>query len=177
MSSPTARFEEIYNSTYKTVLTYITSKSRRIADVADIFQDTYLELYQVILKHGAEYVENEKAFVLWLAKQKLARYYSLLERLSIFISLKAPSGEGKRTDISDFEAEAFVTEDFAVNHVTLTAAKQFIESQPEVVQKIFYMHYELDLKLGEIAQALGMKESTVKSKLYRNLKELREILA
>ena len=172
-----ARFEEIYNSTYKAVLTYITSKSRRTADVADIFQDTYMELYQVISKRGADYVENDKAFVLRLAKQKLARYYSLLTRLSIFVSLRTVSEEGEGADLIGYEAAAFATEDFAVNQATLISAKEFIESQPEVVQKIFYLHYELDLKLGEIAQALGIKESTIKSKLYRSLKELREVLA
>jgi len=174
MPNITAQFEDIYNSTHKMVLIFITSKCRRTADIADIFQDTYMELYQVLSKHGADYVVNHEAFVLWLAKKKLARYYSLLERLSIFISLKTISGEG--ADLSDCEAEAFATEDFAVNQVLLTSAKQFIESQPVVIQKIFYLHYDLDLKLGEIARTLGIKESTVKSKLYRTIKQLRELL-
>lgn len=38
-------------------------------------------MYRVLFKRGADYLINEKAFVLRLARQKLARYYSLLERL------------------------------------------------------------------------------------------------
>jgi len=168
------RFEEIYHSTYKKVLTYITAKCRHTADIADIFQDTYMELYQVICKRGLDYVANDEAFALWLAKKKLARYYSLRVRLQMLVSFKGAEDE---TDLSDFEADAFATEDFAVNHALLEAARQFIQAQPEVVQKVFYLHYEVDLTIAEVAKALSMKESTVKSKLYRTLKELRKILA
>ena len=159
------QFEAIYNSTQKMALTFITAKCRRTADVADIFQDTYMELYKVMKKRGADYIDNHEAFVLWLAKKKLAKYYS-------WFSIK----RGYKDEVPIEDDEAFATEDFAVDHITLTAAKKFIESQPEVVQKIFYLHYELDLTLKEIAQALEMNESTVKSKLYRSLKELRKIL-
>ncbi|MCL2571415.1 MAG: sigma-70 family RNA polymerase sigma factor [Defluviitaleaceae bacterium] len=176
MSAPniTTRFEDIYNSTQKLCLTFITAKCKRTADVADIFQDTYVELYKVMKKHGTDYVDNHEAFVLWLAKKKLAKYYSMLTRLSIFISTKT---RNEKADIYEQEDEAFASEDFAVNHAILESAKKFIESQPEVVQKIFYLHYELDLTLREIAEALEMNESTVKSRLYRSLKELRKVLS
>ncbi|MCL2361182.1 MAG: RNA polymerase sigma factor [Defluviitaleaceae bacterium] len=166
------RFEAIYNSTNKMALKFISSKCKRVSDVADIFQDTYLELYQVMSKRGVEYVTNSEAFVLWLAKKKIARYYSFIERLGMLVSFGSEVGEGS----IEYEHEAFATEDFVVNHVMLTAAQQFIESKPQDVQKIFFMHYELGLNLGEIAKALEMKEPTAKSKLYRTLKELRRIL-
>ena len=45
------------------------------------------------------------------------------------------------------------------------------------MQKIFICHYQLDLTLRQTAEALGMKESTVKAKLYRTLQKLRTIYA
>ena len=39
-SNIVARFDEIYNSTNRTVLTFITAKCGRTADVSDIFQET-----------------------------------------------------------------------------------------------------------------------------------------
>jgi len=170
----TAQFEEIYSSTQKMTHAYIAARCRHTADISDIFQETYMELYRVMQKRGADYIANESAFVLWLAKKKLARHYTLLTRLNIFVSLKTVSGDDQAYDFD--EVEAFATEDFATTHTNLIAARELIESCPDVVQKIFYLHYEVGLTIAEVADALSLKESNVKSKLYRTLKALRNLL-
>jgi RNA polymerase sigma-70 factor (ECF subfamily) len=171
-----SRFDEIYDSTNKAVLALITAKCGRTADINDIFQDTYMELYNVLSKRGADYVEHEKAFVLKIARQKIAKHYSLLERLKIFISMTAVNDDGDEVDLSDFESDSFLTEDFTVNHILLDSAQQFINTKSEDIQKIFYLMYGVGLSIPEIAQALSMRESNVKNKLYRTLKELRSLL-
>ena len=178
MSDPNAasRFDEIYNSTSKAVLVFITAKCGRTADISDIFQDTYMELYQVLIKRGTEYITNDRAFVLKIAKQKLSRYYSLRERLRNFISLTAVNEDGKEVELSDFEADSFLAEDFAINHDLYETVKQFLHSKPEDVQKVFYLMYDVDLTIPEIAQALSISESSVKNKLYRTIKEIRKLL-
>jgi len=178
MSNPNiaSRFDEIYDSTNKAVLTLITAKCGYTADICDIFQETYMELYQVLSKRGVDYVTNEKALVLKIAKRKIARYYSLLERLRFFISLNTLSCIGDEVELSDVDASSFMTEDFSVNQTTLETARQYIQSKSEDVQKIFYLMYDVDLSIKEISQALNMTESNVKNKLYRTLKDLRNIL-
>ena len=178
MSNPDAasRFDEIYNSTSKSALTFITAKCGRTADISDIFQDTYMELYQVLLKRGANYVTNERALVLKIAKRKIARYYSLIERLRIFIPLTSENDSSDEADLSDFEADAFLTEDFAVNHIMLENVRQLIQAKPEHVQKVFYLRYDADMSIPEIARTLSMSESNVKNRLYRTIKELRDLL-
>ena len=178
MSNPNiaSRFDEIYNSTHKAVLSYITAKCKNTADISDIFQETYMELYQVLIKRGAGYITNEKAFVLRIAKQRIARYYSLLERLRIFVSMRATNEDGEEVDLSDLEADAFLTEDFSVNHALIETARQFIGAKPEDVQKVFYLMYDVGLSIPEIAQTLSLSESSVKNKLYRTLNELRNLL-
>jgi RNA polymerase sigma-70 factor (ECF subfamily) len=178
MPNPDAasRFDEIYDSTSRAVLAFITAKCGRTADINDIFQDTYLELYQVLRKRGADYVVNDRAFVLRLAKQKLARHYSLRERLRMFVSLTATNEDGDAVELSAFEADSFLLEDFAVNQILLENARQFLAGKPEAVKKIFYLFYDVGLTIPEIAQSLSMGESSVKNKLYRTLKELRTLL-
>lgn len=171
-----SRFEELYNSTERAVLAYITAKCGRTADIADIFQDTYLELFQVLQKRGADYVENPKAFVLRLAKQKIARHYSLLSRLRSTVSLTAAGENGEEVDLTDLQADAFLTEDFTVSQALLETARQLILQKPEDVKKVFYLYYGLGLTIPEIARELDMGESGVKNKLYRTLKELRTLL-
>ena len=42
------------------------------------------------------------------------------------------------------------------------------------VSKIFYLYFILDMTFREIAELLDMNESTVKSSLYRLLKNIKE---
>ena len=178
MSNPNiaSRFDEIYDSTNKAVLTFITAKCGRTSDISDIFQETYMELYQLLQKRGAEYVTNEKALVRKIAKRKVARYYSLSQRLRVFVPLHANNEDGEEVMLSDLEADAFMAEDFSVDQDLLGAAKQYIQSRPEDVQKVFYLMYDVGLTIAETAQALSMNESNVKNKLYRTLTQLRNIL-
>jgi len=179
MSSPNiaSRFDEIYDSTSKTALALITAKCGRTADVGDIFQDTYVELYQVLSRRGAAYVTNAKALVMRIAKRKVAKYYSAAKRRGVSVPLTAKNEDGEETGFSAHAAEAFLTEDFALDRVTLAAARQFLDSKPESTQKVFYLMYDAGLSIPEIAQALRLSESNVKNKLYRTLKELRELLS
>jgi RNA polymerase sigma-70 factor (ECF subfamily) len=80
MSNPSivSRFDEIYNSTKKSVLAFITAKCAHTADINDIFQETYMELYVVLSKRGTDYVINDKAFVL----RRLSMTAQALSRLS-----------------------------------------------------------------------------------------------
>ena len=178
MSNPNtaSRFDEIYNSTNKAVLAFITAKCGRITDVGDIFQETYMELYRVLDKRGADYVTNEKALVMRLAKQKISKHYSLIERLRIFVSMTTENDNDDEVDLSDFEADGLSTEDLVVNSVMFEDVKQIIKSKPEDVQKVFYLMYDVGLTISEIAEALSITESSVKNKLYRTLKELRNLL-
>ena len=177
MSKPNtaSRFDEIYNSTQKSALGFITAKCGNTADIADIFQETYMELYQILTKRGDNYIKNEKAIVLKIARQKLARHYRRAEK-SAEIPL-VTKGEDGEVDISELGIDAFLTEDFEVDHVTLSEAKEKIKSKPEDIKKVFYLYFELGQTIPEIAKALRLSESGVKNKLYRTLRELRELLS
>lgn len=170
-----ARFDEIYNSTSKEALAFITARCGRTADISDIFQETYTDLYTLLIKRGTEYVTHERALVLRIAKRKLSKHYSFLERLKNFTSINYTK-DNKEEDPPEHEAADFSTEDFAVDHIMLENAKQLIKSKPEDVRKIFYLKYYMGLSIPEIAQMLFLNESTVKNKLYRTIKELRRVL-
>lgn len=51
---------------------------------------------------------------------------------------------------------------------------QYIKKKNAEVAKIFYLYFVLEMTFKQIAVELEMKESTVKSNLYRMLKKLRE---
>jgi len=179
MSDPyiASRFDEIYDSTRKEALAFITAKSGRTADINDIFQETYVELYKILVNRGADYVTHERALVMRLAKRKIAKHYSLLERLKNFVSITAVNEDNEEVDLTEFEADDFSIEDFTVNNILLENAWLLVKSKPIDVRKIFYLMYDVGLTIPEIARALSMSESNVKNKLYRTIKELRKLLS
>jgi len=172
----TSRFNEIYEVTNKAVLSYVTAKCCNTSDIQDIVQDTYVELYQIIEKRGVDYIKNEKALCLRIARQKLSRYYSLVERLKMFVPITITNKDGEEVEASSFEADSFLTEDFAVNQILIEEVRRFIAQKPQDVKKVFYLFYDVGHTIPEIAQLLSMSESNVKHKLYRTLKELRTLL-
>ena len=173
-SNVVATFNNIYNATNNAVLSFVMAKCGNIADIQDIVQETYIELYRVLEKRGADYIENEKAFCLRIAKHKIHRHYSLAERLRMLVPLTW-TDDGEESDFFELEAD-FMTDEFAIDRIMVEEAKAFIRKKPQDVQKVFYLYYSLGNTIPEIAQLLGLGESNVKQKLYRTLKELREVL-
>ncbi|MCL1866456.1 MAG: sigma-70 family RNA polymerase sigma factor [Oscillospiraceae bacterium] len=175
----TSRFNEIYDSTHKTVLAFVTAKCRNTADIADIVQDTYVEVYLILRKRGTDYIKNAATLTLRIARQKLSRYYALTERMKMFVPMTVVNADGGETDLSElsaFEADSFLTEDFVVNKSVLDEVREFVRGKPQDVKKVFYLFYDLEQTIPQIAKSLSMSESNVKHKLYRTLKEIREKL-
>jgi RNA polymerase sigma-70 factor (ECF subfamily) len=137
-----------------------------------------MELYQLINKRGADYVTGEKALVLKIAKQKIARNYTLLNRFKMFVSMtvKNDDNESVEIELSDSEINSMRMEDCVVNQIMLENVHRYIEKKPTEIGKIFYLFYNAGLSIPEIAEELSLSESSVKNKLYRTIKELRNLL-
>lgn len=161
-------FHVIYNDTYDKVLTYILAKCGKTADIQDILQETYTELYKTLLQKETGYIRYPEAFMLRLAKSKVYQYYSEKERQAACIYV----------DNTEFEVDEAVTdnvawEDNLIDKLTAGEVMEYIAGKDELTREIFYQHFFQDKTLKEIADAYGVKESTVKNRLYRTLKELK----
>ena len=171
----TTLFNEIYDSTNRKVLVYITAKCGSPSDIHDIFQETYMELYSVLVRKGPGYIQNGEAFVMRIAKQKLSRYYSLTARLKSLLPLSGSSADAEGDPPEDLELNSYsIDEQICSRDLTAKIYDVLSTKSPEI-RKIFYLYYNLDLTISEIASQLSMTESNVKNKLYRTLKELRKL--
>lgn len=167
MRDPDRIFNEIYDSTYRTTLIYVTAKCNNTEDIADIMQETYTELYKVILNRGTDYVKEPSAFVRKIAKSKVYRHYSLFQRIRDNIAA---------TELDEvFTEDSFDLENTVIDKLTAEKAEEYIFSKPQITQKIFCMYFSLDMTISEISEALSVGESYVKNRLYRTLRELREM--
>lgn len=167
-------FDEIYAQTNMHVLAYITAKCFDTADISDIFQEVYTELFTVITKKGRGYIKNNEAFVINIASQKVYRFNKKIRKLR---DNSAVSFDGDEDDISSLDFEAFESsvEEKAIKADTIEQVRDYLAKKSLDVRKVFHLRYSLDMTIPEIAGKLSFSESKVKNIIYRTLCELRVI--
>lgn len=162
---PITFFEALYETTYKQALLYVTKRCADPGQIADILQDTYAQVYKLILDKGTDYVREPIALVLHTARFRLWRHYTRWGRRK---------AEEPLEDLADaLRDPSPPLEDLAADRALLRQLANDLRQKPADVQRIFYLYYGQDMPLRQVAQALGLKESTVKTKLYRTVNELR----
>ena len=162
-----SEFHEIYNKTYNSILKFIAVKCQNVEDINDILQDTYTELYKILNKRTIIEVESEVAFIIGIAKKILKRYFSFKYKYQLLsYSLNTDELEIDVQDKFDLEQDI----------ITKNNAEEiwyYLNNKNLMTSKIFYLYFCLDMKISEIAKELNLKESTVKTKIYRTLKEIK----
>lgn len=159
-----AFFGSVYDQTYKSTLAYVTAHTGSMEDIADIMQETYAELYSVMLKKGERFADNPPAFVMHLAKTKLFRHYRRLEKSLPLI------------EEADLPEPALSTDDDPLfDGALVSEISDFIASKPLLTQKVFHLYFYFDMTLEQIASELGITLSGVKNRLYRTIDELRRL--
>lgn len=162
----TPYFEKLYDLTKEKTLAYITAKCANLFDVQDIFQETYTEVFATVKRKGENYVQNETAFVIAVAKLKLAKHYKGKEKI-IFTPLY--NGDDEPIEIPD----EINIENVIVDEGLIRLLFERLGEYPLETQKIFYLRYYLDMKVSEIAVLMEMSESVIKHRLYRTINEMR----
>ena len=173
MESIVTAFEQIYHLTYNKALYYILAKCGKVSEVEDILQETYAELYQVLTEKGSAYIAVPEGFVMQLAKSKVYRYYSEKEwvQAKAFVETAEVVGEDINETVYHNRNEEW--EDALIDKLTANEIMEYLAQKDELTREIFYQLYFQDKTLKEIAESSGMKETTVKKRLYRTLKELK----
>lgn len=165
-------FNDIYEETYHDILRYVVSKCDNLNYVEEIVQDTYLNFYKQ-LKKDDSYIEKHKQFLMKLVKNELFKYYSLKNKVKTILNISLESGLDIIDNLPDEDIN--IEEDIAKEH-DLKNIWKTIKKQNLITQKIITLYYLEEMKLSEIANFLNIKESTVKSILYRGIKKIKNEL-
>ena len=160
-------FKDIYENTYKDILKFIVIRCNNIDDVNDIIQDTYYELLRILKKGKFKKEEEIEKYLYGISKNVIKRYYSKRKKEKNIINF--PEEYESKDDTISIEDD-FITKE------NIEGVWKYLKQRELKIVKIFYLYYISDLKIKDIAKELEMNESTVKNKLYRTLKELKEIL-
>ena len=165
-------FNELYEATRKNVLVRITAKCGSTEDIKDIFQDTYMDLYRVILQRGTDYIREPGPFVMRLAQRRIYAHYSLSEKVGHIVPFLRDDETDAEPDMPD---DAPPLEDSAIERETVRNISEFIKTKDDASRKIFYLYYYMEQTISDIASEMSLNESTVKSKLYRLRAEIRAL--
>ncbi|WP_295154553.1 RNA polymerase sigma factor [uncultured Ruminococcus sp.] len=153
------RFEQIYNSTYDYIYKYLICKADSQENAEDMLQSVYLAFYKRMLK--GERVLDPKHYLLRAAKHRVADYYS---------GRKQTDSLDDGVEIVDEKAlESLEKDDCYVYEDIMRGLREY----DEVTYRIFQLRFGHDYTIGKTAKTLGLAESTVKSKMYRALKKLK----
>lgn len=154
------RFEMIYNKTYDYIYKYLIVKADSRETAEDILQSVYLNLYKRML--AGDRILEPKHYLMRSARHGLTDYYR---------SKKVNDSIDDGVEIVDEKALNSLEND---DGFTYEEILQTLKNSDEVTYRIFILHFGHDYTIERTAKALGLAESTVKSKMYRALKKLRK---
>jgi RNA polymerase sigma-70 factor (ECF subfamily) len=170
-------FNKVYDDTYNHTLKYVILRCSDLNNISDIMQEVYLDLYKVISKKGTDHIRNYEAYTIKLAKAKVYKNYSLLEKLKKLVPLYNENNQGDDTLADTIADDAFENdvENLVISSRTAEDIWNIIRKKPQDIQRIFYLYYICDLEIRVIAKEMNLGEATVKTKLYRTLKNIRKL--
>ncbi len=151
-------FEDFYRLTDTSVYGYALSLIKSRHEAKDIMQETYIK----VRLNADRYTASGKP---------MAWVFTIAKNIA-FGKLRSSKKEDISEDV-DLMGASDTTEDNSVDRMVLQAALNILD---EDSRQIVVLHCVSGLKHREIADSLGMKQSTVLSKYSRALKKLQEHL-
>lgn len=157
----------IYDETYDDILRYIISKCNNIEDVQDIIQNVYFNFYKAIQKRE---ILEPKRYLIRIARNEIYKTYGLLSLAKNNIPVFSLGFE--KTE-KEFDSSTLSFKENYDSSLICDEIYDYLQKNDELTFKIFLLHFKCDMKIKDISTKLKIKESTVKNRLYRTLKELK----
>ncbi len=142
--------EEYKTALYKVAKTYLKNEE----DVADVIQDTILSAYE----HIGE-LKTVSYFKTWLTRILINHCTDVVRQQKRVVSMEQAEEQTGTFLESDYEFY------------------ELIRELPEKDRTIFLLYYGECFNVREIAELLGWNENTVKSRLQRGRKKLKQVLS
>ncbi len=150
----------LFEAYYKRTFAIVYSILRRRENAEDITQDAFIKAFQ-----NLHQLQDGSKFGAWLSviASNLARNYLKREKKMI-ITDQLP-------EISS-DADPDSTEEAALRGLEVQRVRKAIRKLPSDQYQVIVLQYYHDLKVEEIADMLGIRAGTVKSRLFRARQKL-----
>lgn len=163
-------FDSVYAETFNAVSRYVVSHAARFQDAEDIVQNVYTRFYKRISDKGYHDIESAEAFLINIAKFECRTFFSgFIKRRDKVMAMSDFSEEESAALEAELSRDQKSLEDVMSDKILAKQIFDDIMQSDETVGQIFYLHFVCDMKLDDVAKQLGLKLSTVKTKLYRTI--------
>ena len=165
-------FDELYYKTYSDVLKYVICHCSNMEDVKDIVQNIYLDVLKRLKRNDFPIYP---AYIMGIAKNKVRDYYRLnykVKIISLFLKIK---DQGEVSLIDTIPSEINI-ESQIIRKENIQLISKYLKKKKVIIFQIFYLYYDQDYSIKEIANELQISESNVKNYLYRTLNELNTLM-
>lgn len=153
-----ALYEQTYSKVYYTVKSMIKNED----DVLDVLQDAYLKAFTHLksFEGGEKFLPWVKQIAANTARDRLRR-----KTPALFGELTADETQTPAEERIPDERPAFLPEASLDAAETQRLIREILDSLPDDQRAVVGMYYYEELSVREIAEALGVSESAVKSRL------------
>ena len=140
----------------------------------ELYQDTMLKLLEK--KKRLDSMQNTKSYALstsiYLWKNKKKKYGNRM-RLVPIDSMDEMSDKGY--GFTDYDNEVS-PEHIVLRQNEIDMIQGFVKTLPEKYRIPIYLYYSADMQINEVSKILGLPEGTVKSRMRKAKKQLKEKL-
>ena len=154
-----SKFEQLYDMYYNCVYRYIFVSVKNKWNAEDIIATVFTKIYEN--KDKITDVETSKNWIFKIAHNAIIDFY---RKNSKIIPIESFLDRGDE----DFGYENIVIRD------EFDGIKKIIDTLPEDTKRMLYLRFYGGLKFREIAEAVDITESTVKSTISRAIKKIKK---
>ena len=167
-------FERFVRASGKDILRFCRMTAKDVENGDELYQDTMLKLLE--RKKQLDSAQNTKSYALstsiYLWKNKKKKYANRM-RLVPIDSMDEMSDEGYEISGHD---NASSPEHIVLQQTEADMIQGFVASLPEKYKIPIYLYYSADMPIHDISRILGLPEGTVKSRMRKAKKQLKEKL-
>ncbi|MDE7312935.1 MAG: sigma-70 family RNA polymerase sigma factor [Eubacterium sp.] len=167
-------FEQFVLKFGKDILRFCRMIAKDAEDGDELYQDTMLKLLEK--KKRLDFMQNTKSYALstsiYLWKNKKKKYANRMRLLPVD-SMDKLSDEGYQMPGPENEASP---EQIVVQRNEATMIQGLVASLPEKYRIPIYLYYSADMQVHEVSEILGLPEGTVKTRMRKAKKQLKEKL-
>lgn len=168
-------FTQVYDLSEKYIYKIIYDIVKDIDTTQDLMQETYIQIYNKI-----DTLENPRAFYSWagrIATNKTLRYIQSGYRKHESLVVQDEEGNiDYPFETASADHEEFIPESILMNQAEVELLTDIVDSlTPEQKICVQYYYYE-EMSVGQIAEAFGCSEGTIKSRLNYARKSIKDAI-
>lgn len=143
-------------------------------EAEDLSQETFLRL----LHYRGKSPQNFRAWVFTVARNlAYDRFRSALyRREQVHVDLEFPDDDNNEDSFFDMQITVPTAEVQALMHISAETVRMKLQQLPLAQREVIIMRFYTEMKLEEIAQITNCPLGTVKSRLFKGLRQFKQLL-